>query len=709
MFIDKNKIIKFIRSKKYSPLNANQLAECFEIAEEDYNEFCKTLRSLEFAGEIIKIKKDQYAWPKKLNLLVGTMDAKSQGYGFVIPTSNNIKDDIFISEEGMSGAMDGDLVVVRLPEKKQKKGKKGSGRLGAGKIIEILKRANKTVIGVLKKDRKMHYVVPDNSAISKDIFVAEGDLNEAEINDKVVVKIIQWPSRHLPPEGEVVKILGKDGAPGVDLQSILYQFELPAYFDSDVVKEAENITEIIPDEVYKQRLYLKEETIITIDPEDAKDFDDAVSLKQCGDNWVLGVHIADVSYYVKDGSRIDDEARVRGTSIYFPGEVIPMLPEHLSNGLCSLKQDKDRLTKSVFLTYDRKGNFLNSEIKNTIIRVTKRFNYKEVTKMLENPDENTTINNELSDLLLKMQTLAQILFIKRLARGSIELDIPEVDLKLNDDGEVIEVEKCVKDISHAIIEEFMLAANEAVACYADKNKLPCFYRLHEEPDEENMENFAKFVKGLQKRKFNPNDRKQLQSVMEGFVGEPEEYAVNLMLLRSFKRAIYSTSGKAHYALALEHYTHFTSPIRRYPDLVVHRALDLHFANQHESKNEPDDEDLLKEQANRCSFTERRAEEAERELIKIKLIRHMENRINDEVDGIITGVEEYGFFVQLQENLLEGLVHVRTLTDDYYDLDRKNMLLKASRKKKSYRIGDKIRVKICKVDKLKKQVDFRVMT
>ncbi len=709
MLIDKYKIIKLVRDKKYSPMDAKQLATHFEIAEDDCNEFFEILDTLENSGEIIKIKKDQYAWPRKLNLLIGTLDAKPKGFGFVIPSDEKEKDDIFITEENMGSAMNGDLVVVRLPEKKVKKKKKFAGRLGSGKIVEILRRANETVVGVLKGSKRLNYVVPDNASLFKDIYVSDDDLNGAEFDDKVVVKIIQWPTRHLPPEGEVINVLGREGAPGVDLQSIVHQYKLPTRFNSDIEKEADDISKTIPDDVYEKRVNLKEETIITIDPEDAKDFDDAISLKKSGQNWLLGVHIADVSYYVKPGTLIDDEARIRGTSIYFPGEVIPMLPEKLSNGLCSLKQDEDRLTKSVFLTYDSKGNLLKTEIRNSVIKVTKRFNYKEVTKYLEqiDNDEEPDIDSTLLKLLKNTRALAQILFVKRLGRGSIELDLPDVDLKLNEDGEVIEVEKCVKDVSHSIIEEFMLVANEAVACYAEKKRIPCFYRLHEEPDEDDMREYARFIKGILGKKIDPYNMKHLQEVLEEVNGEYESYAVNIMLLRSFKRAIYSISGRSHYALALENYCHFTSPIRRYPDLVVHRALDAHLDETSKKDGDMSSKEIMRELANHCSVVERRAEDAERDLIKIKLIEHMENRVDEKLDGIITGVEEYGFFVQLEENLLEGLVHVKTLTDDFYDFSREKMTLKASRKKKCYRIGDKVRIKIHKVDKLKKQIDFRV--
>ncbi|MGR3179298.1 MAG: ribonuclease R [Candidatus Anammoxibacter sp.] len=707
---DQGAIIKLVHSKRYRPMTASQMAEHFDVSDDEYNGFCDDLAELELNGEIIKIKKDQYAWPKKLGLLVGTLDAKSQGFGFIVPASKDVKQDVYVNEECMGEAMHGDRVIVRLPGRKPGK-KKQKRRSDSGKIVEILQHVNESVIGLLKKSKRLNYVVPDNSALFRDIYVSDDDLNGAEFDDKVVIKITQWPTRHLNPEGVITEILGKEDDPGVDIKSIIYQFKLPNGFDETINKELDAIPDKIPADEYKKREDLRKKTVITIDPEDAKDFDDAVSLRKEGDKWFLGVHIADVSFYVKPGTEIDREAVLRGNSIYFPGEVIPMLPEALSNGICSLKEGVDRLTKSAFLTFDMKGNVLSSELKNTVIHVKKRFNYDEVTHILEGSNEDgdsdKPVGKEILSMLRDMKTLGQILFKNRLARGSIELDLPEVDLKLDDNGYITSVEKCTKDISHSIIEEFMLAANEAAANLAHKNKIPCFYRVHEEPEPDDLRDFAYFIKSLTKKKLNPFDKGQLQSVLDDVRGKPESYAVNLMLLRSFMRAEYSIKQHEHYALAIENYAHFTSPIRRYPDLIVHRALDRYFDKKASTDDSLSDKDVLKELTKHCSFTERRAEEAEREIIKTKLIRHIEDRVDEDFDGVITGVEEYGFFIQLQENLLEGLVHVKTL-DDFYILDKKNMTLKGERKRKTYRIGDKIRVRICRVDKIKKQVDFKVI-
>ena len=710
--INEKQIVKFVHDKKYSPMRAEDLAKSFGIDEEEYDDFLLALQALERQGEIVKIKKKQYASPRKLGLVVGILECKPKGFGFVIPAKESTGDDVYVNEEGMGRALHGDLVVVRLPGKKDSRKKRRyrrNIRSESGKIIDIIEHANGTVIGLLKRDKHLNYVVPDNASLFKDIYIADEDLNGAEPDDKVMVEIISWPTKHLNPEGLVSEILGKEDDPGVDVKSIIYQFKIPVGFSEKVMTEVESIPDQIPDDEYLKRDDLRNETIITIDPDDAKDFDDAVSLKREGNKWVLGVHIADVSHYVKPGSDIDLEAAKRGNSVYLPGEVIPMLPEKLSNNICSLREGEDRLTKTIFVTFDSYGNLLSSEIRKTVICTQKRFTYNEVTAILEcMKDDNLNVDREILDLIINIKTVAELLFKNRMNRGSIELDIPEIDIRLDDEGNVSKVEKCVRDVSHGIIEEFMLVANEIAAQCASKNKLPCFYRVHDEPDEENLRDFAYFIKSLKKVKIDPLNKKELQYVLESVRGKPESYAINLMLLKSLMRAEYTIKQKEHYALSIEHYTHFTSPIRRYPDLIIHRSLDGFLDASGTKDKNSDNGEFLRKLASHCSFTERRAESAEKQIIKGKLIRSIEHRVDENFDGIITGVEEYGFFVQLQENLLEGLVHVRTMVDDFYIYDKKSGSLKGERKRKVFRIGDKVYVRLCNVDKIKKQVDFKVV-
>lgn len=704
--VESSDIIKFLRSKRYQPMNAQELAEHFEIPAAEYEEFCRSLRTLELQGEIVQIKQSQYAIPSKVHLVVGTLRSNPRGYGFVVPVKEGIPD-IYIEEEDMGAAMHGDIVVARVPRVMPPR-RRGRKRAASGQIVNVLRHANETVIGTFQRTRRLGYVVPDNPCLFRDIYVAEGDSEGAQVGQKVIVKVTQWPSRHLNPEGVVIEILGEDGDPVVDNRSVVYQFQLPYEFEPMVAEEARQAPQGVSDSHCQGRLDLRDKKIITIDPEDAKDFDDAVSLERDHKgHWHLGVHVADVSHYVRPGSAIDEEARRRGTSVYFPDYVIPMLPETLSNGICSLKEGEDRLTKSVLLVYSDKGELLSSKIQHSVIRVTKRFTYKEVGRIQARDEEAASkVPEELKKLLFSMAEVAQILFARRVEKGALELDLPEVKLRLDPGGRVIDVDKVERDLSHQMIEEFMLAANETIARFMQEKNLPYFSRIHPPPDEEEMRDFAEYIKELEQIKINPFKKGDVQKLLKRVSGRPESYTVNLALLRSLKRAQYSEAWGPHYGLAMDYYTHFTSPIRRYPDLIAHRVLDEYMTD----KERPEKimarwQGRLGEWATHCSFTERRAEDAEREIIKLKLLRYLVDRQGEVMDGVITGVEEFGLFVQLKDCLLDGLIHVRNLADDFYKLDRKRMVLIGRRRGKAYRVGQEIKVKIDRIDFLKREVDF----
>ena len=708
--IDVKKVINFIYGRKYSPMNASELAEHFKIDDSESQQFCTLLKELELKGEIVRIKKEQYANPKKANLLIGVLDANQKGFGFVVPAKEDIPDDIYVDSEGLGSAMHGDIVVVRLPsEKKRKKGRRQRRKeRNVGKIIRVLHRENETVVGTLKKSRHFNYVAPDNSKLPRDIYVSMDDPKGAEHGDKVIVKIDQWPTRHLHSEGTIIEILGKDGEPAVDIKSIIHQFKLPFKFNENTIAEAQELQQdISPDEICA-RLDLRDELIITIDPEDAKDFDDAISLKndKKGD-WLLGVHIADVSYYVNEDAPVDKEARKRGTSVYLPGTVIPMLPEVLSNGICSLKEGEDRLTKSIFFTYSDDGRLVSFEIKHSVINVKKRLTYHIATKTLMESDEDDT--DPVTNLLFEAGKLAKLLYKNRMEEGALELNLPEINIMVGEDGKIDTIEKTTRDISHIIIEEFMIAANQAAATFMHQQNLPSVSRSHPEPDEDEMLDFAEFIFNCKNKRIDPFNKKRLQSFLDEISDHPESYIINLMLLRSMKKAEYSTTQSSHFALGLEHYAHFTSPIRRYPDLIVHRLLDLFFKGQLKSKSvKASWNEKITGWAKHCSTTEKRAENAEREIIKLKLLRHMEEHADKVMEGIITGIQEYGLFVQIDEFQLDGLVHIRTLTDDFYELDKKKLSLIGTRKGKVYSFGDVVNVKITKIDLLKREVDFAII-
>lgn len=708
--IDAEEIIKLVCSRKYGPMDKAELAEHLEIDDSEFNQFCVLLRGLELKGEIVQVKNKQYADPQRVNLLVGTLDCNQKGFGFVVPVKNGISNDIYVNESELGGAMHGDIAVVRLPTKTKqrngKKGKKGRDR-SSGQIVNVLYRTNETVVGTLKKSKHLNYVAPDIKALCRDIYVSKEDTNNAEDGDKVIVKIDQWPTRHLNAEGTIIEVLGKDGDPAVDVKSIIHQFKLPFKFNKKVLDEVKELPRSVGPGEAEARLDLRKEFIITIDPDDAKDFDDAISIKKDKNgNWRLGVHIADVSHYVRHDTCIDKEALKRSTSVYFPGTVIPMLPEVLSNGLCSLKKGEDRLTKSILFTYTPDGNLLRYRIKHSIINVKERLTYKNATKILMESDaEDTT---QLTCTLIEMSNLAKLIYKNRMENGALELDLPEINIKLDEDGKVDTIEKTERDISHLLIEEFMIASNQAVATFMDSKGLPSINRTHPEPEEEEMRDFADFILNCKGKHVDTFDKRKLQAFLREISGQPESYIINLLLLRSLKKAVYSTTECSHFALGLEYYTHFTSPIRRYPDLIVHRILDLHFKGSLKSKkNKAQWNELISGWATHCSVTEKRAEEAEREIIKLKLLRYLEDYSDKIMKGVITGVQEYGLFVQLEELFLDGLVHIRTLTDDYYRLDKKLASLIGTRKGKVYCFGDVVKVKITKIDILKREIDLEI--
>ncbi|MCP4365528.1 MAG: ribonuclease R [Planctomycetes bacterium] len=710
-------IIKFLKKRRYAPMNAEELARNLNVPEEEAKGFRRLLRNLELQGEIVQIKQKQYAIPSKVNLMVGRLTCNPRGFGFVVPVKD-VCPDVYVGEEEMGEAMHGDTVVVRLPKatapwtSRRGRGRGRGGdrkhkRPGSGQIVNVLDHVNETVIGTFNRTKRLGYVAPDNPRLFRDIYVVDDDLEGTKVGLKVLVKVTQWPSRHLAPEGVIVEVLGQDGDPAVDVLSIIHQYQLPNEFRHDIRDEASSIAKKIPPAEPRHRLNLKKERIITIDPDDARDFDDAVSIEKGRDgNWRLGVHVADVSYYVRPGTELDEEARKRGTSVYLPGQVIPMLPTALSEGVCSLMEGQDRLTKSVLMEYSADGKFLSSEIRHSIINVKKRFTYKESGLILSGDRTSAaSVTEDLRKMHVLMAELASLLTSKRLERGALELDLPEVSLRLDDRGGVAGTERVERDQSHKIIEEFMLAANEAVARFMHQKKLPCFYRIHQEPDPEEIRDFIAFVEELEGVKINTSRKGDLQRFLNSLQGKPESYTVNLALLRSLKRAEYSGVWGPHFGLAAEHYAHFTSPIRRYPDLMVHRVLDEYLTD----RRSPDKiwgrwEENLEAWSDHCSFTERRAEEAEREITKLKLIRHLEDRTEEVMDGVITGVEEFGLFVQLNEFLLDGLIHIRNLADDFYKLDRKRMAL-VGKQGNVFRIGNKIKVKIERIDIMKREIDF----
>ncbi|WIF94921.1 ribonuclease R [Caminicella sporogenes] len=700
--ITKEKIIEFMREKAYNPMLDIELAKVFDIQPIEMGIFLSLLDDMEKEGLIIKTKKKRYAVPERINLAVGRLQCTQKGFGFVIPDNMDI-DDIFIPASDINGAMHNDRVICRLIRRG------GDGKRPEGEIIRILERANKKIVGTFESSRNFGFVVPDDKRINFDIYVPKNEFNGAEDNYKVVVQITRWPEPRRNPEGKVIEVLGHKDDVGTDIVSIIRKYNLPEEFPKKVLKEAESIPDTVSEEEIAKRRDLRGMNIVTIDGADAKDLDDAVSIEKLDNgNYRLGVHIADVTHYVKEGSHLDKEALKRGTSVYLVDRVIPMLPKKLSNGICSLNPKVDRLTLSVFMEIDKKGNVVDHEICESVIKTKERMTYTDVSDILEKNDSKLIKKYDylVEDFKL-MQELAMILKKKKEMRGSIDFDFPEAKIILDENGKPIEIKKAERRIANRIIEEFMIVCNETVAERMYWLKLPFVYRVHEEPDMEKIENFNKFIhnfgyhlKGIS-TEIHP---KTLQELFNKVKGTKEEHIISTIMLRSLKQARYSPENLGHFGLASNYYCHFTSPIRRYPDLQIHRIIKEMLKNELNQNRIARLKNIVANAADRSSERERLAVEAERETDDLKKAEYMSYRIGEEYYGIISGVVSFGIFVEL-ENTVEGLVRISSLVDDYYIFDEENYLFRGERTNKVFRIGDEVKVKVVNVNIDQREIDF----
>lgn len=695
-------ILNFMREQAYKPCNIQELSEMFGVSKVEYKSFKKLLNEMEKSGDVVKNRTSHYGVPERMGLIIGKLQGNAKGFGFVICEED--LPDIFISSSGMNGALNGDRVVAKIS--REVKGTKKC----EGEIIRILERANKTIIGVYEDSRNFGFVTPDDVRISQDVFIPKSQKSIAKSGDVVVAEITLWPEKRRNPEGKIIEVLGNKREAGVDILTIIKKFKLPEKFPEKVEAFAANIPDEIPKEEYERREDLRNIKMVTIDGEDAKDLDDAVSIERLPNgNFKLGVHIADVSNYVTQNNPLDKEALKRATSVYLIDRVIPMLPRKLSNGICSLNPKVDRLALSCLMEIDKEGKVLDHKIYESVIKTNERMTYTDVTKILKDKDEETIKKYDyLYEDFKAMEELEQILHNKRIKRGAIDFDFQESKIILDENGKPVEIKPYEREIANRIIEEFMLVCNETIAEHFFWANVPFVYRIHEDPDSEKLEKFNDFVHNLGyivrwSAEVHP---KQLQEVIEKVKGKKEETVVSTLLLRSLKQARYSPECSGHFGLAARYYCHFTSPIRRYPDLMIHRVIKAYLNGRLDDKSYKKLVGTVDYAAVQSSEMERVAQEAEREVDDLKKAQYMAERIGEEYDGIVSSVTSFGMFVEL-ENTVEGLVHISALTDDYYVYDEKFLSLIGERTKKIYKLGDEVRIRVDRVDLDSHEIYFQL--
>ena len=697
----KQTLLSFMREEAYRPMDIQELVAVFDISPEEYKSFKKVLKTMEREGLIVRTKKEKFGVPERLGLVSGKLEVHQKGFGFLIPDAEGEKD-VFIPSSSMNGAMNGDKVLVQVTREDI------NGKKREGEVTEVLERSNKKIIGVYEDSRNFGFVVPEDSRLNQDIFISKKDRNGASEGDLVICEIVKWADKRRSPEGIIKEVLGKKGDRGLDILTIIKKYGLPEEFPDKVLNYAENIEEEIPEKEYERRVDLRNLRMVTIDGEDAKDLDDAVSIERLdGGKFRLGVHIADVTHYVKEKNPLDREALKRGTSVYLIDRVIPMLPKKLSNGICSLNPKVDRLALSCFMVIDNKGKVIQHEIQETVIKTSERMTYTDVTKILENNDEELIKRYDyLVDDFKAMEELCNILREKRMRRGAIDFNFEESKIILNDLGKPIDIKPYDRAIANRVIEEFMLVCNETIAEHMYWTNLPFVYRIHEEPDEEKLEKFKEFVYnlGYVVRWGQETHPRALQDILDKVQGKKEETVVSTLLLRSMMQAKYSPECVGHFGLAAKYYCHFTSPIRRYPDLQIHRIIKEQLNGKIDEKRAAKLSGIVEVASKQSSEMERLAQEAEREVDDLKKAEYMQERIGEEFSAIISSVTSFGLFAELP-NTIEGLIHITALDDDYYVYDEAHLCLIGERTKKVYRLGDEVKVRCTRVDIDNREVYF----
>lgn len=771
----KNKILEFMKDKQYIPMKAKEIANILNVPKNEYEDFRRLLNELEEENKIEKNKKSKYKLIDNSKFLTGIFRANQRGFGFVKLEDSD--EEIYISEHNTKSALNGDKVFVEITSLSTDNLHK------EGKIVKILKHEKDTVVGIFQKSKNFAFVVPDDKKLGTDIFISKKNFGKARNNHKVLVKILKYPEREKNAEGKVIEVIGNVNEAGVDMLSLIKEYNLPYRFPDSVVEEAKKIKPQISKKDIPNRLDLRDEEIFTIDGEDAKDLDDAIYVKKLsGGTYELGVHIADVSYYVKEDSKLDKEAILRGTSIYMMDRVIPMLPRELSNGICSLNEGEDRFAISVIMEINKDGKVISSDIKKSVINVTRRMNYKDVTKLLEyaecnekNEDKNLNSEEEIATLqtkklnikaektkvendkcnnkekttmseprksnnnpkvtilepvefnneedratiekykqfiphFVRMKELATILMDKRKKDGSLDLDIPESKIILNKDGIAIDVKKYELTISNSIIEQFMLIANETVAQEFYWLEAPFIYRVHEVPDMEKIDELNKFLYNFgYKIKGNKDNihPKAFAEVLENIKGKPEERVVSNLILRTLKVARYESENKGHFGIASKYYCHFTSPIRRYPDLFIHRVISKYLEKDYNVSDDIKEKYHMQsiEFSDSSSERERVAQKVERDSVDIKKAEYMQDKIGNEYEGIVSNITSFGVFVEL-ENTVEGLIRFENLGNEYFIYDEEHKHLIGEHTNEVIKIGDKMNIKVIEADKELRRISFK---
>ena len=696
----KDKIIALVRDENFPPLKRGEMRSVMNVSPEEKNEFDSLIDELISEGKLVETKKGKIMDSEKLGLFAGEFLGNQKGFGFV-RLENSDGNDVFIPAGAVNGAMHKDKVLIRITAPSER------GKRAEGEVIKVLEKAKGNIVGTFELLKGFGFVVCDDRK-TEDIFIPKEKTKGAVTGSKVVVKITKTRENGRSPEGEITEVIGYIDDPGVDILSVIKQFDLPLEFPQEVMEQIENIPlEVLPEET-EGREDLRDWVTVTIDGDDSKDFDDAVSLEMTDNgNYRLGVHIADVTHYVTEGSPLDEEALERGTSYYLVDRVIPMLPHKLSNGICSLNPDEDRLTLSCIMEINKHGELVDHKICKSVIHSHCRMTYTKVNNVIEHNDPDQCEEyKEFVTMLRLMNELRVILNEKRKKRGSVNFDFPETKIILDENGKVTDIKPYERNLATNLIEEFMLVCNETVAEDYYWQSVPFVFRNHECPDEEKIESLKQIIKsfGYYIKGQNEIHPKEIQQLIEKISGTSEEHVISRLVLRSMKQAKYQSENYGHFGLAAQYYCHFTSPIRRYPDLQIHRIIKESMDGKMTDSRRKRYEKILPAVANRCSVMERLADDAERETDKLKMVEYMSGKIGEEFEGIISGLTSWGIYVELP-NTVEGMVSVNSMDDDYYTYEEKNLLYRGENTGKVYKMGDNVKVKVLKTDSQLRTIDF----